>query len=32
VVEVNLDENFEVIGQEADDDGPNDEEGPDDDD
>ena len=31
-VEVNLDENFEVIGQEADDDGPNDEEGPDDDD
>jgi hypothetical protein len=24
VVEVNLDENFEVIGQEADDDGPND--------
>ncbi len=30
-VEVNLDENFEVIGQEADDDGPGDDEGPDDD-
>ncbi len=28
-VEVNLDENFEVIGQETDDDGPNDKEGPD---
>jgi len=32
VVEVNLDENFEVIGSEADDDGPGDEEGPGDDD
>jgi len=31
-VEVNLDENFEVIGSEADDDGPGDEEGPGDDD
>jgi uncharacterized membrane protein YkoI len=31
-VEVNLDENFEVIGEEADDDGPNDEDGPGDDD
>ena len=30
-VEVNLDENCNVIGQEADDDGPNDEDGPDDD-
>ena len=30
-VEVNLDENFNVIGQEADDDGPNDQDGPDDD-
>ena len=30
-VEVNLDENFNVIGQEADDDGADDEEGPDDD-
>ena len=30
-VEVNLDENFEVIGQEADDDGANDEDGADDD-
>jgi uncharacterized membrane protein YkoI len=30
-VEVNLDESFEVIGQEADDDGPGDDEGPDDD-
>ncbi len=28
-VEVNLDENFDVIGQETDDDGPNDKEGPD---
>jgi hypothetical protein len=28
-VEVNLDENFEVIGQETDDDGPTDKEGPD---
>ena len=28
-VEVNLDENFNVIGQSADDDGPNDQEGPD---
>jgi hypothetical protein len=26
-VEVNLDENFNVVGQEADDDGPNDDEG-----
>jgi len=31
-VEVNLDENFNVIGQEADDDGPNDQDGPADDD
>ncbi len=31
-VEVNLDENFQVIGQESDDDGANDQEGPDDDD
>lgn len=31
-VEVNLDANFEVIGSEADDDGPGDEEGPEDDD
>lgn len=31
-VEVNLDENFNVIGQAADDDGPNDQEGPADDD
>jgi hypothetical protein len=31
-VEVNLDSNFEVIGSEADDDGPGDDEGPDDDD
>jgi hypothetical protein len=31
-VEVNLDENFEVLGSEADDDGPGDDEGPDDDD
>jgi uncharacterized membrane protein YkoI len=31
VVEVNLDENFEVIGQEADEDGPNEQEGPGDD-
>jgi uncharacterized membrane protein YkoI len=31
-VEVNLDENFNVIGQAADDDGPNDEDGPSDDD
>lgn len=30
-VEVNLDENFNVIGQEADDDGPNDQDGPNDD-
>lgn len=30
-VEVNLDENFNVIGQAADDDGPNDQEGPADD-
>jgi hypothetical protein len=30
-VEVNLDEKFEVIGQEADDDGPNDADGPNDD-
>ena len=30
-VEVNLDDNCQVIGQEADDDGPNDEDGPDDD-
>jgi uncharacterized membrane protein YkoI len=30
-VEVNLDESFEVIGQEADDDGPGGDEGPDDD-
>lgn len=30
-VEVNLDENCNVIGQEADDDGPNDQDGPDDD-
>ena len=30
-VEVNLDENFRVIGQEADDDGPNDQDGPNDD-
>ena len=30
-VEVNLDENCQVIGQEADDNGPNDEDGPDDD-
>ena len=30
-VEVNLDESFVVIGREADDDGPNDEDGPDDD-
>ena len=30
-VEVNLDENCQVIGQEADDDGPDDENGPDDD-
>jgi len=30
-VEVNLDENFNVIGQAADDDGPNDQDGPDDD-
>src|SRR5687767_13077493 len=30
-VEVNLDENFDVIGQEADDDGANEQEGPDDD-
>jgi len=29
-VEVNLDENCQVIGQEADDDGPNDKDGPDD--
>ena len=29
-VEVNLDENFNVIGQEADDDGPNDQDGPND--
>lgn len=32
VVEVNLDENFEVIGRENDDDGPGDQEGPDGDD
>jgi uncharacterized membrane protein YkoI len=31
VVEVNLDENFEVIGQEADEDGSNEQEGPGDD-
>jgi uncharacterized membrane protein YkoI len=31
-VEVNLDENFNVIGQAADDDGPNDKDGPTDDD
>jgi hypothetical protein len=31
-VEVNLDENFEVVGQETDDDGANEQEGPDDDD
>ena len=31
-VEVNLNESFEVIGSEADDDGPGDDEGPDDDD
>jgi uncharacterized membrane protein YkoI len=31
VVEVNLDESFEVIGQEADDDGPGDQDGRDDD-
>jgi hypothetical protein len=31
VVEVNLDSNFEVIGEEADDDGPNEQEGPGDD-
>lgn len=31
-VEVNLDENFNVVGQEADDDGPNDDEGENDDD
>lgn len=31
-VEVNLDESFDVIGSEADDDGPGDDEGPDDDD
>jgi uncharacterized membrane protein YkoI len=31
-VEVNLDENFKVIGDEADDDGPGDQEGPGDDD
>jgi hypothetical protein len=31
VVEVNLDENFDVIGQETDDDGPDDEDGPNDD-
>ncbi len=31
-VEVNLDENCNVIGQEADDDGPNDQDGPNDDD
>jgi uncharacterized membrane protein YkoI len=31
-VEVNLDENFNVIGQTADDDGPNEEDGPSDDD
>jgi hypothetical protein len=31
-VEVNLDENFMVIGQAADDDGPNDQDGPSDDD
>jgi uncharacterized membrane protein YkoI len=31
-VEVNLDENFNVIGQAADDDGPNEEDGPSDDD
>lgn len=31
VVEVNLDESFEVIGQEADDDGPGDQDGPGDD-
>jgi len=30
-VEVNLDENFKVVGQEKDDDGANDQEGPDDD-
>ncbi len=30
-VEVNLDENFDVIGQESDDDGPGDDEGPGDD-
>ncbi len=30
-VEVNLDENFQVIGREADDDGPGDEDGPNDD-
>jgi len=30
-VEVNLDENFNVIGQAADDDGPNDQDGPNDD-
>jgi uncharacterized membrane protein YkoI len=30
-VEVNLDQNFKVIGQEADDDGPNDQDGADDD-
>ncbi|HYN37575.1 MAG TPA: hypothetical protein VEV82_11460 [Actinomycetota bacterium] len=31
VVEVNLDDNFKVIGAEADDDGPNDSDGPNDD-